>query len=401
MIDSEFNAVLEAQSERRALARAFYADEGIYERDVEQIFMRSWLYAGHVSEIPETGDWFLYELDRESVIIMRDAEDSIHALVNVCRHRGSRICLEARGNSKRLACRYHGWVYGLDGALLAAREMDPDFDYAAHSLRKIHCEVLAGMIFINFAEHPGDFGPVREGLGPRLEPYRLEEAKVAHRQDYPMQANWKLAVENYTECYHCAPAHPEYSRGHGLAHAKNRLEQGYDRIYEEAPDCGLSDSEINRIYGAALSFGSDFAYERYPLIRGHVTGSEDGQAVAPLLGDISGYYGGCADFQVGPVTFALAYCDYVVIYAFRPLGKGRSTCDITWLVRGDAEEGRDYDRERVTWLWDVTTQADKQIIENNAAGVNSRFYTPGPYSNMESFTWKFVHWYLQTMRASE
>ena len=132
--------------------------------------------------------------------------------------------------------------------------------------------------------------------------------------------------------------------------------------------------------------------------RGHITGSEDGKAVAPLLGEIREYDGGATDFQVGPASYALAYCDYIVIYRFTPVSLHESECDITWLVNGDAEEGRDYDRARLTWLWDITTQADKRIIENNAAGVRSRFYQPGPYSTMEEYTWKFMSWYLQTIR---
>jgi Rieske 2Fe-2S family protein len=132
--------------------------------------------------------------------------------------------------------------------------------------------------------------------------------------------------------------------------------------------------------------------------RGHVTGSEDGQPVAPLLGEVRNYDGGTTDFQVGPVTFALAYCDHVVIYRFTPVSLDESECDITWLVNGDAEEGKDYDKARLTWLWDITTLADKRIIEQNAHGVSSRFYEPGPYSGMEEYTWKFISWYLLAIR---
>ena len=95
---------------------------------------------------------------------------------------------------------------------------------------------------------------------------------------------------------------------------------------------------------------------------------------------------------------ALAYCDHVVIYRFTPVSLNRSECDITWLVNGDAVEGKDYDKARLVWLWDVTTAADKRIIEYNAEGVNSRFYEPGPYSKMEEFTWNFMEWYLQAIK---
>ena len=87
-----------------------------------------------------------------------------------------------------------------------------------------------------------------------------------------------------------------------------------------------------------------------------------------------------------------------MIYAFKPLSKDTSDCDITWIVRGDATEGEDYDKHKLTWLWDVTTVADKRIIENNARGVDSRFYVPGPYSTMEEYTWHFTGWYLDTMK---
>ncbi len=386
------------QRERHALDRAFYRDPDIYEQDIERIFLKSWLYAGHQSEIPGVGDWFLFEFAGESVIIVRSSPDEINALLNVCRHRGSRVCVESEGCSKLLRCRYHGWSYDLRGNLRAAAHMDESFDKSDIGLKKIHVELLDGMIFVNFAENPVDFSVVREDLSDCLRPYDLENTKVAHRQTYPIASNWKLAVENYCECYHCAPAHPEYAVGHGLAHSDSRTDDLYRQVMSRAAACGLSDKEVNKMYLAAPGFGADYAFERYPLIREHVTGSEDGKPLAPLLGDLIDYDGGATDLQVGPVTFALIYCDHAVIYRFTPLTIDTAECDISWLVRADAKEGRDYDREKLTWLWDVTTHADKAIIERNQQGVNSRYYVPGPLSTWESYTWKFLSWYLQTMK---
>ena len=172
-------------------------------------------------------------------------------------------------------------------------------------------------------------------------------------------------------------------------------------VMGKAKSCGLSEKSVNRVYLDEAGFGTGYAFERYPLWRGHITGSDDGQPVAPLMGEIKAYDGGTTDFQVGPVSFALAYCDYVVIYRFTPVSINKSECNISWLVNGDAEEGRDYDKSRLTWLWDVTTAADKRIIEHNSEGVNSRFYEPGPYSNMEEYTWKFASWYLQAIRPGK
>ncbi|WP_191621403.1 aromatic ring-hydroxylating oxygenase subunit alpha [Marinihelvus fidelis] len=400
MNDSDLRRLVDAQPPMRALDRAFYAEPAIYARELEQLFMRSWLYAGHVSEIPAPGDWFLYELDTESVIIVRGRDGGINALLNVCRHRGSRICVKPRGSSKRLTCLYHGWTYDLEGRLRAAAHMGDDFDKDGIALKRVACQVVAGMIFINFAEEPSDLAAATRELNDCLAPYRLDQAKVAHRQAWSMAANWKLAVENYCECYHCAPAHPEYSRGHALADPEERYGPLYEQVMARAPQCGLRNPQIELKFADAPGFGADVVYTHYPMWKGHVTGSEDGRPVAPLLGDISDYYGGCADLQIGPVTFGLAYCDYVVIYAFRPVSHQRSVCDITWLVRGDAVEGQDYDLAQLTWLWDVTTEADKRIIERNAEGVNSRFYEPGPLSKMEKYGWDFLSWYLATVRPA-
>ena len=398
MDDKSLAALIDNQKARTALDQAFYTDPDIYRRDIENIFLRCWIYAGHVSEIPAVGDWFLFEMAGESVIIVRSAENEVGALLNVCRHRGSKICVEQQGCSKKLVCRYHGWSYELDGRLHSAAHMPEEFDKADISLKKIHTGVLEGMIFINFSENPASFEPVREDLSDCLRPYRIDRAKVARRQTYSINANWKLSVENYTECYHCAPSHPEYTRGHALAKPGARDSEEMKAIMARAGACGLSDRAVSRIYLDEPGFGTGYAFERYPMWRGHITGSEDGQPVAPLMGEIKGYDGGTTDFQVGPATYALAYCDYVVIYRFTPVAPDKSECDITWLVNGDAVEGRDYHKDRLTWLWDITTQADKRIIEYNAEGVRSRFYEPGPYSKMEEYTWKFMTWYLQTIK---
>jgi len=397
MDEQKLTRLIDSQVPRIALQQVFYTDSDIYRRDIEEVFLKSWLYAGHLSEIPETGDWLLFEMAGESVIIVRNDEIQVSALLNVCRHRGSKICLEERGCSRKLVCRYHGWSYDLDGRLHSAAHMPDDFDKSEISLKKIHIEILEGMIYINFADEPAPFEPVREDMVACLRPYRLEKAKVAHRQTYSIKANWKLSVENYTECYHCAPSHPEYTRGHALAKPGARSTAKMEQVMSRANACGLSETALNCVYLDEPGFGAGYAFERYPMWRGHVTGSEDGKAVAPLLGEVRDYDGGTTDFQVGPVTFALAYCDHVVIYRFTPVSPGESECDITWLVNGDAEEGKDYDKARLTWLWDVTTLADKRIIEHNAEGVNSRYYEPGPYSKMEEYTWKFTSWYLKAI----
>lgn len=383
-----------------ALPREFYRDEAIYEAEVRSIFLKSWLYVGHQSQLPKTGDYFLFEIAGESVIVTRNSAGAINALMNVCRHRGSRICTDTTGHESRFVCRYHGWTYALDGALRAAAHMPADFDKSGYGLRRLHTKVFQGLIFINFDADPLPFAAIEDDLAEHIRPYGLDRTKIAHRQSYPIAANWKLTVENYCECYHCAPAHPEYTVGHGRALPGDEAAKLLDEVMDRAASVGLTRHLLRRSWLAAGGVGIDRGFERYPLLRGHQTGSRDGKPVAPLLGTLKGYDGGATDVHLGPMTFALAYCDHIVLYRFTPRALHASDCEVTWLVNETAQEGKDYSVADLTWLWDVTTLADKGIIERNQLGVDSRFYEPGPLSQMEDFTRRFVEWYVETIRQA-
>jgi len=382
-----------------ALPRAVYHEPEIYEAEIRRIFLKSWQYVGQASEIPAKGDYFLFEIAGESVIVVRDGEGRVNALLNVCRHRGSRICDAPAGRESRLVCKYHGWTYGLDGSLKAAGFPPEGLDKSRLGLKRLQARVFEGMIFVNFDPDPVPFDPIERELGPLVAPWRLAEARVARRTNYPIAANWKLTVENYCECYHCLPAHPEYSVGHGRAVPDRECAAELAEVLDRSASVGLSREVLRRSWLAAGELGTDRAFDRYPLLRGHLTGSRDGKPVAPLMGSITGYDGGATDVHLGPTTFGLFYCDHVVLYRFTPRGMRQTDCEITWLVGGSAAPGRDYDSDGLAWLWDVTTVADKTIIERNQAGIESRFYEPGPLSPMEDFTHRFLEWYVAVMRG--
>lgn len=395
----EIRKVLDGWQRGHALPRAVYHDPAIYESEIRRIFLKSWQYVGHAGQIPERGDYFLFEIADESVILVRDAEGRINALLNVCRHRGSRICDALEGNEKRLTCKYHGWTYGLDGSLRAAGYAPEGLDKSRLGLKRLQARVFQGLIFVNFDPDPAPFDVIERDLGPLLAPWQLDRAKIAHRRNYPIASNWKLAVENYCECYHCLPAHPEYSVGHSRAIPRKDCEVQLEEVLSRAESVGLSRAETRHSWLDAGAVGTDRDFERYPLLRGHLTGSRDGKPVAPLMGSIKGFDGGATDLHIGPMTFGLAYCDHVVLYRFTPRGMRLTDCEITWLVNGSAVEGKDYDLANLIWLWDVTTIADKTIIERNQRGVESRYYEPGPLSPMEDFTHRFMEWYVATMRG--
>lgn len=376
------------------LARAFYIDSTIFERDMERVFRRHWHCLAHASVIPNPGDFELFKIENEAIILTHGMDGTIHAMLNVCRHRGAEVCTAPKGNAKFFVCPYHAWTYGNDGSLRAARLMPDDFDRSAHGLKKIHTRVAEGLVFISFAETPLDFDPVAQSLRTSCGQYGWSDAKVAHRQSYPIAANWKLAVENYVECYHCSPAHPEYSQTHALEQPLEMIEKLNARMGERTSALGIEIVSGDRWQNSRGGQEAIHSF-RYALYDGVSSGSQDGSPVAPLMGRFSDYDGGVTSIHLGGTSFLVCYPDHGVIYRFIP--KTVETCEmeLIWLVRGDAIEGQDYDREKLTWLWRVTSEEDKKIIEHTGRGVRSHYFEPGPIAPMEHHELRYINWYLE------
>ena len=398
-LNGGLDALIQARKPGYSLEQAFYKNEDIYRVEMDKILMRNWIFVGHESQWPKPGDFELFELDSESVIIIRGREGALHAFLSVCRHRGSHICLQAKGSVKRLTCPYHAWSYSIDGDLISARLMADDFDKSKFGLHQIHIESLGGLVFVCFADHPPSLNGAQRDLADVFDMFGMENLKLAAKRQYLIEANWKLTVENYQECYHCAPSHPEYAAQHTLKVPPAEYDQYQTHMLEKLEVCGLKNIEFDYHDDLARPGESGYHYGRYALFEGIKTGSKTGEPVAPLLGQLKDYDSGASDLMVGPFSYFLIYSDHMVGYRFLPINKDQSYCDVFWYVRGDAVEGQDYNVDDVTWLWHVTTLADEEIIVNNQKGVNSRYYQPGPFSEMEDMTDRFVRWYLDQMSA--
>ena len=395
-LDVKVQALIDSWQPDYSLAADFYTSNEVYRTDLERIFFSHWMYAGHTSQIPEAGCYLLMDFAGESIIVVRDRQNKVHALANVCRHRGSRICIEQYGKLKAFVCPYHAWTYELDGQLRSRRAMPADFDPAQHGLIALRAEIFHGLIFITLNPNAPGLKDSLRALDAAFEIYDLENTRVASQRSYGVEANWKLAIENFMECYHCAPAHKEYSYIHALKSPRDNAALR-PAMLDKAAGLGYCAESIDYSQPASADEVQHY-YVRNALYAPNLTGSRDGQPIAPLLGKITGYDGGAADIQVGPVFYGILYADHAVLYRFRPLAVQRTAMDIIWLVNASAEEGKDYDIENLTWLWHITTEADEKIIAANQKGVNSRFYQPGPLSEMEDFTAGFIHWYLAQIR---
>jgi Rieske 2Fe-2S family protein len=398
-LDEHIGELAARQPAGFSLLQDFYRNPDIYARDIERIHMRQWLCVGHESRIPNPGDYFVHEIAGESLIVVRGRDSAVRALLNVCRHRGSHVCYETEGNAKVFVCPYHAWSYELDGALRTARNADEGLDKSEYGLHQVHARSLEGLIFVCFAQDPPELDDAEQIVSASLGRYGWAKARVAHRAVYAVEANWKLAVENYLECYHCGPAHPEFSRHHMTEHWDDETNALRERVRARARAMGI---ELPRVSHwpdpiAANQECADAFHDA--TVPGSVTGSENGQGVAPLMGDFSDYDGGFSYVDVGPCSFFLAYPDYGVIYLFIPRDVDNTDMEVVWLVNGEAREGVDYDLDKLIWMWDVTSVADKRIIEHNQQGVNSRFYRPGPYTSIEPMAKGFADWYVRRVSS--
>src|SRR5690349_3364066 len=149
-----------------SLPGPFYYDPEVYRCDINRIWRKGWLFAGHTCEIPKAGDYFLVEFDTDSIVIIRAEGGTIRAFHNVCRHRGSLICTEASGQVKKLVCPYHQWTYGLDGKLMACRGMPEEIEKHEFSLKPVTVHELEGLIYISLSESPSDPTPACGTIAP-------------------------------------------------------------------------------------------------------------------------------------------------------------------------------------------------------------------------------------------
>ncbi len=396
-----------------SMEKPFYLDADVFEADMEAVIVPDWHMVDHISRIPGAGDYVLFEMAGESIIVIRGKDDEIRAFYNVCRHRGSIICREKQGNVRMLRCPYHAWSYDLDGSLKAARLMKDDFNADDYGLHPCHIRVCEGLIFCCLAQ--GDAPDFDDQMGPMLpflEFHDLANAKIAHRASYPTEANWKLVMENFYECYHCMPAHPEYCEVHPkdyiLALGAGEGSGPIESLEEYHPQMiafdALADS-MGHPSGKSPVDGENSPYlrgaARTAIKEGYLSETKDGTPAGPLMGKFTDWDGGYTGVTLNPFFTVLATNDFATIFRFIPRDATYTDVELIWLVGADAEPGKNLDVEKMIWMWDVTTIADKTIIEDNHAGVLSRKYQPGPYSRHEAGANGLIQWYVQRLTDSQ
>lgn len=190
-----------------------YTDAGVFAEERAKIFARTWQPIGAAEDVRGPGSYFTAELASAPVVVTRDAGGTLRGFYNVCRHRAGPVA-SGKGTRRSLTCRYHGWTYGLDGALVTTPELGAveGFDRACHGLRPVRVEQWGPLVFANLDP---DAAPLSSVLGeiPRATaPYALEEMRVVERREYVIRCNWKVYVDNFLEGYHLPTVHPSLYR---------------------------------------------------------------------------------------------------------------------------------------------------------------------------------------------
>jgi choline monooxygenase len=191
----------------------YYLDADILEQEKEAIFYRNWWYAGHQSQLSESGCYLTVQVCEQSIIVIRDKSGELRAYYNVCQHRGHEL-LFGSGKVRTITCPYHAWSYGFDGNLKAARNTEKmvDFDKCLFSLKSVQVEVFCGLVFVNLDADAIPLQVQAADLETEIREFcpRVDEVRFAQRDDYDVASNWKVMIDNFLECYHCHPAHKDF-----------------------------------------------------------------------------------------------------------------------------------------------------------------------------------------------
>jgi Rieske 2Fe-2S family protein len=397
--NDRIRTLLQSRKPFHPLPRDFYVNPDVYEADLESVFHREWIFAGHTFELEQPGSYMTLQIGAYPIIVVRGRDGEIRALHNVCRHRGSRVCTKKNGRASRLVCPYHQWAYGLDGNLLFARFMGGEFDKKAYSLKPVHCETVNSYIFVCLSDTPRDFELFRENVAPFLVPHDLENAKVAHESNVIEHGNWKLVFENNRECYHCDVNHPQLMR----SFVENRTVAGIDASDEDSDVTAHWARCETAGFPSTLNLDRDgqFRMTRVPLAQGTLSYTMSGMpAVRTPLGNAGDRDLGVLLMFHYPSTWSHVLGDHAISFRVLPLGPNETLLTTKWIVNKAAQEGRDYDIDNLVNVWTATNEQDKQVVEQAAQGVSSPAFEPGPFSQeVEAGPNQFVDWYCRFMSA--
>lgn len=345
------------------LPARYYTAPEQHARELARIHRAMWLWAGRAEDVARPGDFFVREVAGANVIVVRGEDGAVRAFHNTCRHRGTLLCAEGSGAFPgRIRCPYHAWTYDLSGRLVGAPHMDKveGFREEDHPLGGVATAEWDGHVFIHLGEGPIPFERHAQDLVDRLRPWRMEELVRVERRVYPVRANWKLIVQNYSECLHCPVAHP-------LLHEQSHYMSGEN-----------DDPRATWLGG------------RMDLRDGVETLSMDGKSGrACLPGLRAPHTREVHYYALLPNLLLNLHPDYMLTLTLWPRAVDQTDVVAEWSFHPGAIAAEGFDPSSAIAFWDLTNRQDWELSERAQAGISSMGYRPGPYSNREELLLAF------------
>ena len=366
---SDTRETLRDQGFEPSLHARWYLDENHYAREREDIFSREWLCVAREEDLSKPGDHRIFDLQGQSVLLVRNGEGQLRAFYNVCRHRGAQLCAVAddphgavlRGGvlgGRLIRCPYHAWTYDLDGRLVNAPFMDEQegFEAGDIALHPVGVACWGGFVFLNLQpEGAPDFSAHIAGVDQRLIRYGLNDLRTGPVLEYTVHANWKVICENYNECYHCGPVHPELCAVVPAFRERGGADLDWDR--------GIPHREGATTFTAT----GETSRASFPDLDADEQTRHKGEMLLPNL-------------------FLSLARDHVAAFLLHPRGAGLTDIACRFLFASDAMAQPDFDPSDAVEFWDVVNRQDWAVCEAVQRGMGTRVFDYGALSPMEDWS---------------
>jgi len=355
--------------EARLLPAAAYLDDAVLDWERRQVF-GGWMCVGRSSEVPERG-LAAESLGDYGVLLTRDADGTLRAFENACRHRGHELLpCGGRASGRAVTCPYHAWSYRLDGSLIAApgfKGTGVELDTSAFGLIPMRSAEWHGWVFV---DRSGTAGPLEEhfaDLTPIVEPYDPASLVTTTTHSYDVAANWKVVIENYQECYHCPMIHPELCQ-------------------VSPPDSGDNVAPGGSWVGGSMDLRPEAQ-----------TMSLDGRSRGVVIARLDEHERRTVMYvAVLPNLLVSLHPDYVMSHRLTPLSPGLTRIECSWAFPTEAVAAEGFDPAYAVDFWDITNRQDWAACESVQRGLATPHYEPGPITPGEDGVYQFTTWMART-----
>jgi Rieske 2Fe-2S family protein len=352
------------------LPSAAYTSDEVLAWEMQHLFASGWVCLGRADGFAQPGDRRAFAIGDQGILVVRGTDGQLRGFFNTCRHRAHELLpCGGAASGKFIRCPYHAWVFTADGDLYGVPPTHENdiTDPELYSLVQVRVEEWNGYVMVNLS---GDAAPLDQffaGLDRYLAPFAMANLRVGDTHSYTIEANWKLIVENYHECFHCPTVHPEL--------------------------CVVADPETGTTVLGDGAFVGGSVHFRDGIETMSLDGSSGG---VPIEGLPEQYQRGTLYLQVGATMLVSLHPDYVMVHRLMPLSAGRTFVECQWMFAEAAFDQPEFSPAYAVDFWDITNRQDWNACESVQRGCASRGYQPGPLSSYhEVSVHAFLAWVAQ------